>query len=53
MNNQESPRSYWLRIEPETGNPWRPAEACWAYYEVDKPIWGVWIKVTEERPPND
>ena len=40
------PRSYWLEIDPQTGNP--KGSVCWAYYGInDKPIVGNWILVRE------
>jgi hypothetical protein len=41
-------RSYWLEIDPETGNPKAEHGVCWAVYPADKPTAGTWIQVTEE-----
>ena len=40
-------REYWVKIDPETGNPL--GGICWAYYPDDKPISGTWIKVREVK----
>lgn len=41
----ETPREYWVEIEPDTGNP--TGHICWAYYLNDKPQKGNWILVKE------
>jgi hypothetical protein len=42
------PRSYWLQVDPITGNPTAQG-ACWAYFDGDKPTTGTWIKVVEQK----
>ncbi len=38
---------YWMEIDPETKNP--IGNACWSYYDADRPLVGHWILVEEVK----
>lgn len=41
------PRSFWVEMDEDWANP--TGNICWAYYPLDKPTNGNYIKVSEVK----